>query len=142
MKWLKLFEEFRKEYEFDKLILKTKNNDDYIIHINKELSNFSKEDIEIIWEFFEPIYKSYNLSLDLRTDNDYINNNSVIIDVAKNAYLEIYITNEDFEDMETDLKSFASGLYNMGIITHINKYNIIIEEDTDGVEIDLTFFKK
>lgn len=153
---LKLFEDFSKEYksiygdkptikyrrepEFEELRLKTRDGEDYIININVTHSNFTKEDLEVIWEDFKPIYDSYGLELSLSDEYQF---NQVSFGVAANAFLDIFYEGnlEEIEEFEEDLRSFLSGLDKLGIKSQVSRDDMDID-GVEGYEIAITFFKK
>jgi hypothetical protein len=160
---IKLFEEFFEEYksiyerdprsykrepEFDKLVLKTRGDKDYIIDINykgKQIGNFTKDEMEMIWEDFQPIYDSYSLSLpESLEDYDTYKPNIVHFGVAANAYMDIFIEGdlEEVEEFENDMRSFISGLDKLGIKAQFERDEMEFDDESQGYEISITFFKK
>lgn len=157
---IKLFEEFFEEYksiyerdpksykrepEFDKLVLKTRGDKDYIIDINTTQGNFTKDEMEMIWEDFQPIYDSYNLSLpESLEDYDTYKPNIIYFGVAANAYMDIFIEGdlEEVEEFENDMRSFISGLDKLRIKAQFQKDEMEFDDESQGYEISVTFFKK
>jgi hypothetical protein len=133
---------YKKEPKIEELILKTRNNKDYLIKIS-DRGNFTKDEMTMIWEDFQPIYDSYNLSLP-ETREDFFNYNPNIIhfEVAANAHMDIFIEGdlEDIKEIENDIRTFISGLDKLGIKARIAREGIEFEDQ--GWEISITFFKK
>jgi hypothetical protein len=135
--------EYINEPKIEELILKTRNDKDYIINISG-LGNFTKDEMIMIWEDFQPIYDSYNLSLP-ETREDFYNYNPNIIHFAveSNAYMDIFIEGdlEDIEEFENDIRSFISGLDKLRIKAQFEREGMEFN-GSQGWEIAITFFKK
>jgi hypothetical protein len=140
---IKSFEKFFESYKSKELILKTRGDKDYLIKIS-DRGNFTKDEMTMIWEDFQPIYDSYNLSLpETREDFDTYNPNIIHFGVAENAFMDIFIEGdlEDIEEFENDIRSFISGLDKLGIKAQFLREGMEFNED-QGWEISITFFKK
>jgi hypothetical protein len=137
--------EYRNEPKFEELILKTRGNKDYIININTTQGNFTKDEMEMIWEDFQPIYDSYSLSLpESLEDYDTYKPNIVHFGVAANAYMDIFIEGdlEEVEEFENDMRSFISGLDKLRIKAQFEIDEMEFDDESQGYEISVTFFKK
>ena len=115
------------------------------ININTTLGNFTKDEMEMIWEDFQPIYDSYNLSLPESLDHaDTYKPSIVHFGVAANAFMDIFIEGdlEEVEEFENDIRSFISGLDKLRIKSQLQRDEMEFDDGTQGYEISITFFKK